>query len=226
MSMKRKGLKDTRRKQGVAAPTIETKDARQTKADAAALIINPACTAAITLEAIRRGQVINDTTLDTQSLVDALTKVVREVQDGNMWRAETMLVAQAHTLDTLFHSLAAKSAANSREGYLDASDRYMRLALRAQNQARATLETLSLVKNPPQATFVRQANIAHGPQQVNNGPPAPEPSRAGESQNEPNRLLEQQHGERLDTLPAQAASSSDPAMAALAEVHGTEVSRG
>jgi hypothetical protein len=45
----------------------------------------------------------------------------------------------------------------------------MRLALRAQNQARATLETLSTVKNPPHpATFVRQQNIAHGAQQVNN----------------------------------------------------------
>ena len=224
MSMMRKGLKDSRRQQGV---TAETKDARQTKADAAALIINPACTAAITLEAIRRGQVVNDTTLDTQCLVDALTKVVLDVQGGSMLRAETMLVAQAHTLDTLFHSLAAKSAANSREGYLDASDRYMRLALRAQNQARATLETLSLVKNPPQATFVRQANIAHGPQQVNNGPPPTgEPARARESQNEPTRLLEHQHGERLDTLTTKAAGSTDPAMATVGEVERAENRRG
>jgi len=45
----------------------------------------------------------------------------------------------------------------------------LKLALRAQNQCRATIETLSVVKNPPTATFVRQANIAAGHQQVNNG---------------------------------------------------------
>lgn len=43
----------------------------------------------------------------------------------------------------------------------------MRMALRAQNQARATAETLAAVKNPT-VVFARQANIAHGPQQVNN----------------------------------------------------------
>ena len=31
-----------------------------------------------------------------------------------------------------------------------------------------TLETLASVKNPP-VVYARQANIAHGPQQVNNG---------------------------------------------------------
>jgi hypothetical protein len=44
----------------------------------------------------------------------------------------------------------------------------MRLALKAQSQCRATLETLSAIKNPP-VVFARQANITNGPQQVNNG---------------------------------------------------------
>ena len=43
----------------------------------------------------------------------------------------------------------------------------MRLALKAQGQCRATLETLATIKNPP-VVFARQANIAQGPQQVNN----------------------------------------------------------
>ena len=37
----------------------------------------------------------------------------------------------------------------------------MRLALKAQSQARATAETLALMKNP--MPYIRQANIAHGP---------------------------------------------------------------
>ena len=46
-------------------------------------------------------------------------------------------------------------------------DRLTRLALKAQAQCRATIETLTLIKNPT-TVFASQANIAHGPQQVNN----------------------------------------------------------
>jgi hypothetical protein len=44
----------------------------------------------------------------------------------------------------------------------------MRIALRAQAQCRATLETLAMIKNPP-VVYARQANIANGPQHVKNG---------------------------------------------------------
>jgi hypothetical protein len=48
----------------------------------------------------------------------------------------------------------------------------MRLALRAQGQCRATLETLAAIKNPP-VVFARQANINNGGQQQVNNAPAP-----------------------------------------------------
>jgi hypothetical protein len=44
----------------------------------------------------------------------------------------------------------------------------MGMALKAQAQSRATIQALVELKFPRQATFVRQANIANGPQQVNN----------------------------------------------------------
>ena len=50
---------------------------------------------------------------------------------------------------------------------LGTCERYLRLALKAQPQYRATLETLANIKNP-QTVLTQQANIAHGPQQVNN----------------------------------------------------------
>ena len=75
----------------------------------------------------------------------------------------------------------------------------MRLALKAQSQARATAETLALMKNP--MPYIKQANIANGPQQVNNGNPA----SAGKNQSPPNELLEHQHGNTLD-IGAQAAA--------------------
>lgn len=78
-----------------------------------------------------------------------------------------MLAIQAHTLDTMFNELARRSWTNVDGGYIEAGERYMRLALKAQSQCCTTIETLSEMKNPKPVAFVRQANIANGPQQVN-----------------------------------------------------------
>ena len=71
------------------------------------------------------------------------------------------------------------------------------------------IETLALMKNPP--VFARQANIAHGPQQVNNGGVL----RAEVSAPAPNELLEAGNGERLDSGTAGATIGSDPALEAV-----------
>ncbi len=47
-------------------------------------------------------------------------------------------------------------------------ERYMKLALKAQSQCRSTLQAISKIKNPMIVGYVRQANVAYGPQQVNN----------------------------------------------------------
>ena len=70
----------------------------------------------------------------------------------------------------------------------------MRLALKAQAQCRATIETLAAMKNPP-VVIARQANISNGPQQVNNGEPT---RRAEKSDNRPNGLLEHRVETRMD----------------------------
>ncbi len=107
--------------------------------------------------------------------------------------------------------------------YVNAAEIYMRLALKAQSQCRATLETLAAIKNPAPVTFVKQANVAHGPQQVNNGPQPPaEASRARETENQRSKLLEQQNGKRLDGGTMHAAVGADTELAAVGEVHGTE----
>jgi hypothetical protein len=110
-------------------------------------------------------------------------------------------------LNTIFTELTRRAMLNMGE-YLDATDRYLRLALKAQGQCRATFETLAAIKNPP-TVFARQANIAQGPQQINNGVPL---ARAGISESLPNGLLEA-HGERLDIGATDSASSGDPAVA-------------
>lgn len=108
--------------------------------------------------------------LDIMSLATELQEQAALVQGGNLQRLESMLTTQAHTLDVLFNTLAQRAALNLGE-YLDASERYLKLAFKAQNQCRATLESFAAIKNPP-LIYAQQANIANGPQQVNNGTPA------------------------------------------------------
>lgn len=101
-------------------------------------------------------------------MVASLRATGDAVAGGSLESAERLLAAQAVSLNAIYGELARRAAMNMGE-YLDATDRYLRLALKAQAQCRATLETLAAIKNPP-VVFAKQANIANGPQQVNNGP--------------------------------------------------------
>jgi hypothetical protein len=156
--------------------------------------------------------------LDVSSLVGALCKQVEAVLRGELGRAEEMLLTQAQTLDTVFHQLA-RIAGNNLSN-LGAADTFMRLSLRAQSQSRATLETLAVIKNPTTVAFVRQANIANGPQQVNN---AVQTSPQEESAKQ---TIGAARNERLDGGTTQAAGSSDSKMEAVGAINGTKNARG
>ena len=111
--------------------------------------------------------------------------------DGDLNRVDAMLVTQAYTLDAIFNELAQRAAANMGE-YMNATDLYLRLALKAQSQCRATLETLAEIKYPKSATFVRQQNVGIN-QQVNNSESTPNNSRVCAREdllNSANKLLE------------------------------------
>src|SRR3546814_4081215 len=93
-----------------------------------------------------------------------------------------------------------RRAAMNIETHLPATEQYMRLALKAQSQARTTIETLAEVKNPKAVAFVKQANIANN-QQVNNGDSAevvPE-TRAGTNESPQTKLLEDRKSTRLNS---------------------------
>jgi len=138
------------------------------------------------------------------------------VNAGNLKDAEAMLMSQAIALNTVFGELARRAALNMGE-YMDATDKYMRLALKAQGQCRATLETLAAIKNPP-VLFAKQANIAHGHQQVNNG--APLPPRAENATIAPNKLLETHTGTGLDSGATATTGGSDPTLAPVEAIDG------
>jgi hypothetical protein len=165
--------------------------------------------------------------VDVTTCLNAIVDAAERVNRGDLGDLEAMLTAQAVTLNAVFTELAHRARINMGE-HLDAADRYTRLALKAQGQCRATVETLAAIKNPP-VVFARQANIAHGPQQVNNGlsPANPQQSsRAGNPEIEQNKLLEPANAKRMDGGTADAAGASHPALATLGTGDGPADARG
>ncbi len=186
----------------------------------ARMVLRPTVQAAVTLKEYDKSY--GD--LDLSGLIDALTAQTKAVTDGDLGRGEAMLTAQAHILDAVFNNLAGRAI---KAEYMDNLDRYLKLALRAQSQCRATWEALATMKNPPMMGYVRQANIAHGPQQVNNAAStASEPSRPRENANLQSKLLEENSGERLDIGATCASGRANPAMAPLGKGDRTKDSGG
>ena len=105
---------------------------------------------------------------DISASIAALKAKTEKVQSGDLSGPEAILIAQAVALDTIFNEMARRAALNIGE-HISAMEVYMRLAMKAQGQCRTTLQTLAEIKNPRPVAFVKQANISHGPQQVNNG---------------------------------------------------------
>lgn len=156
--------------------------------------------------------------LEVPDLVKEMKRAGDEAVSGNMARTERMLANQLLTLDAMFHNLARRAY---RQEQFKGIEVLTRLALKAQSQARATAETLGMLKNP--MPYIKQANIAHGPQQVNNGT---RPTHADNFQTEQNKLLEAQHGNPLDPGAATATGRGNQEMAALGAVNRPTKRRG
>ncbi|MFZ7336504.1 hypothetical protein ACLS0R_09545 [Comamonas jiangduensis] len=160
--------------------------------------------------------------LDPPSLLDALREQTQAVQQGDMKVAEAMLISQATALQSLFVKLTETGL---KTGMLRQQETALRLALKAQSQCRATLETLANIKNPP-VVYAKQANVTTGPQQINNGMPQGahnELAGTRQKQFEKNKLKELHHeqGQWLDAGTPGAAGSAHPRDKALAPLHRT-----
>ena len=159
--------------------------------------------------------------LDIAAYAGELDQQAAKIAAGDMTAVESMLIHQANTLDMMFNRLAYQATQSEYPNEMEAR---LRHALRAQAQCRATLETLAEIKNPRPVAFVKQANIAAGPQEVNNSVP---PSRAREiTGNQSNELLEMKDGKRLDTGTTRAAGRGDPPLETVAEVYRPRHAKG
>ena len=160
--------------------------------------------------------------LQQADLWNAIAEKSAKINSGEMTEVESMLYAQSLALQSMFMNLSRRAASQE---YLPQFEAHMRLALKAQSQCRTTLEALFEMKHPRPVAFVQQANIANGPQQVNNAPLARE--RAEIPVNPSNELLAVTHeeGERLDTGTLRAAAQGDSEMASVAASHRPKKSR-
>lgn len=155
--------------------------------------------------------------VDLNEAVSVLATRATRAKTGDLGEAEEMLMAQAASLDAIYNSLARRASSNMGE-YLPALEIYLRLALKAQSQCRTTLETLAEMKYPRPVAFVKQANIAAGPQQVNNGVTTGD-ARTGKRESQPNELLESKHGERMDPKASRESVATNPPLAAVGKVN-------
>lgn len=212
---KKRGLKSAPAKPPIAGD-VPVNETRAFKRELAQFAI--AGVANNSMTAMEWGKVVSGN-LDFGAVHEALLAEVQKFGDGDLSTAEATLMAQVIALNTMFANLCREALGTQ---YFDQFDRYARLALKAQNQCRATVETLATIRNPP--VFARQANIATGPQQINNGVINHEARRRALPESAPNKLLES-HGEGLDGIPQIEAASGDSALEPVDALDGSEVPR-
>jgi hypothetical protein len=193
-----------------AVPLARGKTDDETGRNYAALLTSPEFAAYRIERAMQPASLADE--IDLPGLLATLRDHASAVNDGDLSRAEAMLINQADALQSLFVNLTERSL---RQEYLVHAEGFMRLALKAQSQCRATLETLSNVKNPP-VIYARQANVTTGPQQINNGV---DTARMRKNRNTPNQLSGVANELRQDSRASGYTVKDDPPLEAVAKVH-------
>ncbi|MBC7619254.1 MAG: hypothetical protein H7293_09775 [Candidatus Saccharibacteria bacterium] len=177
--------------------------------------VSPMVNAAAVVDSFQRNIMGDD--VNMTALVEALQDSAKKSNSGDLSTLEAMLVGQATALQSIFTSLAKRAV---HQDMIAHYEMFLRLALKAQSQSRATISALVDLKYPRQATFVTQANIANGPQLINNGGGGVAP-RTKESQSSRNELLEEiaNGSAHLDTGTKETAGRSGQAMDAMGAVN-------
>lgn len=193
-------------------------------------------------EAASRGRAVVNASVNSMLVMDAfsanllgpeaslkemsasLRKLMDECKAGKLDGIEEMLIGQAVALQGVFTSLARRATNQQYQRHLEA---FLNLSLKAQAQSRATIQALVELKYPRTTVIAKQANVANGHQQVNNGAAVPTGAVVDEAprvdeKNAPTELLKDQShgGTYVDARTAGEAARGHPKMAALGAVHG------
>ena len=129
----------------------------------AEMTLCPAVNAALVTD-VYQGSVFGNN-VDVNELMNNLQASMDKSNSGDLSELENMLIGQATALQAMFVNLARRAHAQQYQKNFEA---FLGLAFKAQAQSRATIQAVVNLKFPKQSTFVNQANIANGPQQVNN----------------------------------------------------------
>lgn len=175
--------------------------------------LRPTVMAAATI----KGQYSKNDDVNINALINELSVQVSKVNNGDLGRAEAMLIAQAHTLDALFAELVSRARTNMGE-HLPAAMKYMSMGLKAQGQCRTTIEALVEIKNP--RPYIQNNKAQY--QQVNNGVPVPHAH--GENSKVTNELLTDGSNDyaTMDTGRAAEIGRTDKEMEAVGAKHRGE----
>ena len=120
---------------------------------------------AIASDTFQKGSDIPPEMISLQYTKELLEDAFKQVKEGDLSILEETLLNQAFSLNIAFTNLATRA---NRQTDLTTMQMLMNLAFKAQNQSRATIDSLRNLKQPNQTAFIKQTNIAHGHQQVNN----------------------------------------------------------
>ena len=114
----------------------------------AAQAVDPCVTSSMVVSAFWQEARVSE--IDPKAGYDAIRDEADAVRDGVMTSAQATLVGQALALNAIFAELARRGAAAlNRPG--NAAEKYLRLAMKAQSQCRATLNVLSDFAEGPDA---------------------------------------------------------------------------
>ena len=109
------------------------------------------------------------------------------------------------------YATAASVYEDTRQKDVSTMQMLMNLCFKAQNQSRATIDSLVRLKQPSNTQFIKQANIAQGHQQVNN--------LTEKNLTPQNELLKGSYAE-LDTGTTRTPAGIDTAVEALGKING------
>jgi hypothetical protein len=152
---------------------------------------------------------------------DAVKEQAKSIHDGDLSQLESMLLQQAVAMQAMFVDLAARAKTAT---HLSTLNTLTQLALKSATGSRQSIAVLAEIKSPRSVAFVQQANIANGPQQINNhnlsGAP---PARTENFRMPENELLEPAEDDsRMDTRTPRQAGSANPRMEAVGAINRTD----
>lgn len=127
--------------------------------------LSPSGLGAFASQAFQKGSDQPQEMISLQYTKEMLEEAHRQIKNGDLSILEEILLSQAFVLNIASTNLATRA---NRQTDASTMQMLMNLAFKAQNQSRATIDSLINLKQPNQTAFIKQTNIAHGHQQVNN----------------------------------------------------------